>query len=59
MDGDEINVRNREEKAYYLWLNQEKNRILKITNPQKKQVEWSRLFPKWTPDDSYLGGEVF
>jgi hypothetical protein len=35
-----------EERAYRDWERQEKNRILNMSNVQKKQTAWSLLFPQ-------------
>lgn len=59
IDGDEINIRNQEDKAYYLWVKERKAAILSMSNSARKQKEWNKLFPKWVPDDSYLEGNVF
>lgn len=59
IDGDEINIRNQEERAYYLWVKERKAAILSMSNSVRKQEEWNKLFPKWEPDDSYLEGIVF
>ena len=59
IDGDEINIRNKEEEAYYAWVRERKARILKMSNPARRQEEWNKLFPKWVPDDSYLEESIF
>lgn len=43
-----------EEKEYFLWVKEQKNRILNMSNVKEKQKAWSLLFPKWEQDDSYL-----
>lgn len=48
-----------EDRAYSKWEREEKNRILRIPNQQRKQEEWRRLFPTHEPDDSYLQGNIF
>lgn len=59
IDGDEINIRNKEERAYFAWVRERKAQILKMSNPARRQEEWNKLFPKWVQDDSYLEGDVF
>lgn len=59
MDTDTLNLIHKEESQYYKWVNEEKNRILRMTNTERKQKEWSLLFPKMVHDDSYLMGNVF
>ena len=59
IDGDEVNIRIREEKAYYAWLKKRSVEVRKITNPSRRQEEWNKLFPKWVPDDSYLEGGIY
>ena len=59
-DIDYYNEVNRENRQYTEWEKHEKNRIMRMTNTKKKQVEWSKLFtPKTAPDDSYLAGGVY
>lgn len=59
MDADDVNTINAEEKAYRQWVWKERRRILKMTNPVRKQEAWNKLFPPFTMDDSYLEGDVF
>ena len=47
-DIDTINEIGREEQIYNAWVREEKNRILKISNSQRKQTEWSKLFAQPT-----------
>jgi len=48
-----------EERAYRDWERQEKNRILNMSNVQKKQEAWRQLFPQVTHSDDYLFGNVY
>lgn len=49
-----------EDKQYYAWEREQKNRILNIVNPIRKMEEWKRVFgTKQEPDDSYLEGNIF
>ena len=43
-----------EDRAHSKWEREEKNRILRIPNQQRKQEEWKKLFPPYTQDDSWL-----
>lgn len=43
-----------EESAYRKWERAEKNRILAMTNQQKKRDAWSKLFPVMVLDDAWL-----
>lgn len=55
-----INTINAEEKAYQLWERETKNRILAITNPERRQALWTKLFGvKEELDDSYLLGNIY
>ena len=45
-DEDSANTVALEEKHYQQEVTERKNQILKMTNPQKKQIEWAKLFPK-------------
>jgi hypothetical protein len=47
-----------EESAYKKWERERKAQILAMTNPQRKQEEWRKLFPIMTLDDSYLDTNV-
>ena len=46
MDIDTITQINAEERQYQQWLRDERNRILRMTNPVRKQIEWNRVHPK-------------
>ena len=46
MDIDTITQINAEERQYQQWLRDERNRILRITNTVRKQIEWNRVHPK-------------
>lgn len=60
MDGDEINIRNYEERAYQAWVRQRKSEILSMSNPKRKQEEWNKLFPPFVSDDDWmLEAEIF
>lgn len=48
LDGDEVNIRNKEERGYNKWEREQKNRILNINNVKRKVEAWRSLFP--TPD---------
>ena len=37
---------NEEDRLVRAWEKEERNRILRMSNPKKKQVEWNLLFPK-------------
>lgn len=55
-----INTLIAEDKAYYKWERELKNRILNIVNPQRRQDEWKKNFGTvQEPDDSYLEGNIF
>lgn len=55
-----INTINAEEKAYQIWERETKNRILAVTNPERRQALWTKLFGiKEEPDDSYLLGNIY
>lgn len=51
---DTIMEMQAEERAYRTWEREEKNRILALTNTQKKQTLWSKLFPPFQSDDSWM-----
>lgn len=40
---NDVHAENQQVQA---WEQSEKNRILKMTSPQKKQLAWKELFPK-------------
>ena len=48
MDIDTLNQISREERGYREWEREQKNRILSMSNVQKKQLAWNDLFPKPT-----------
>lgn len=60
-DIDTYNQMIKEEKQVKDWEKSERSRILKITNPTRKQKEWSRVFPPVEKrDDSYiLNGVIY
>lgn len=43
-----------EEQAYRTWVKDKKNHILNMADSQKKQTAWSKLFPPFHSDDSWL-----
>lgn len=45
LDGDEVNTRNQEERAYFKWEREQKNRILNMSNVARKVKAWRALFP--------------
>ncbi len=47
-DEDTANTVHRENMAYSIYEKEERNRILAMTNPKRKQEAWSILFPKTT-----------
>lgn len=49
---DDINTLNKEEQAYKSWEKEEKNRIIRMTDPEKKQAAWNTLFPKLAIEDN-------
>lgn len=60
LDPDDINLIAKEDRQYRQWEQEQKNRILRMHNPDRKIAEWKRLFgTKEEPDDSYLEGNVF
>lgn len=55
-----INTLIAEDKKYYQWEREQKNRILNIYNPTRRTEEWKRMFGiVQAPDDSYLAGNIF
>ena len=54
MDLYTIQEMQQEERAYTVWERDQKNHILAMSNSQKKQVAWNKLFPKMERDDSYI-----
>jgi len=55
LDEDMVNELVAEDKAYRKWEREEKNRILRMHNPDNKRKAWDKLFPK--PDYSGLTEE--
>lgn len=47
-DVDTFNQITVEERGYREWEREQKNRILSMSNVQKKQVLWRQLFPQPT-----------
>ena len=58
-DADTVNEILAEQRQYEAWQTKEKNRILAMSNVEKKQAAWRSLFPKWVSDDSYLAGGIY
>jgi hypothetical protein len=59
-DPDTINEVKAEERAYYQWLREMKNKVLAIHNPQRRQEVWrEKIGVRSEPDDQYLLGNVF
>lgn len=55
-----VNTLIAEDKKYYRWEREQKNRILTIFNPTRRMEEWKKYFGvKQEPDDSYLLGNIF
>ena len=49
-----------EDRQYYAWVREQKNRILAIYNTTRKMEEWKKYFGTVRePDDSYLLGNIF
>lgn len=46
-----------EERGYKKWEQEQKNRILRMTNPKRKQEEWNKLFPIMQLDNDYLNSK--
>lgn len=60
LDEDAVNTLVAEESAYQIWAQEQKNRILRMYNTDRKIAEWKRLFgTKEEPSDDYLLGDVF
>ena len=51
---DTIQEMQREERAYTEWEREQKNRILAMSNLQKKQTAWNKLFPKMERSDDWM-----
>lgn len=45
-DRDTYNYIEAEERGYDKWFREQKNRILRMTNTERKQKEWNKLNPK-------------
>lgn len=45
-DEDEVNLQNKENWEYLKWEREQKNHILSMTNTNRKQEEWRKLFPQ-------------
>jgi hypothetical protein len=53
-DADDVNTVIAEDKIYTQWEREEKNRILAMSNVQRKQSAWNKLFPKVEGSDDWL-----
>jgi hypothetical protein len=58
-DESSANEVKAEEREYEAWQIREKNRILAMSNMQKKQSAWSKLFSPTKQTDDYLLGNIF
>ena len=58
-DEDSANTVVLEERAYQIWVREEKNRILNMTDSRRKMEAWRKLFPQVVMSDDYLSGNVF
>jgi hypothetical protein len=58
-DADSARDAKVEEKAYQTWEREQKNIILGMSNVQKKQSMWNKLFTPTVLTDEYLEGTVF
>ena len=43
------NLVAKEEQQVQKEINERKSQVIKMTNPAKRQIEWSKLFPKDLP----------
>lgn len=60
MDEDDVNTLNAEDRKQQREERALKNKILSISNEQRKQEEWHKHFPPVREqDDSYLEGDIF
>lgn len=48
LDADDVNTMNKEESGYRSWEREQKNRILNMSNVERKVKAWRAIFP--TPD---------
>ena len=48
-----------EDKAYTRWEREIKNKILSMSNPEKKQAMWDTYFHRFEHSDDYLDGNIF
>jgi hypothetical protein len=58
-DEDDVNTIIAEHRAYKAWEREQKNKILDMTNSQRKQQLWSQLFTPTRMTDDYLAGNLF
>lgn len=49
LDEDMANTINAEDRAYTEWEHEQKNRILRMPDEKRKQVEWNKIFIKNKP----------
>lgn len=54
MDEDTLTQIQNEERVYYTWERETKNRILAMANTEKKQKLWSKYFPRVEHDDRWM-----
>lgn len=50
-DYDYYNLVAKENQQQREWEQSERNRILRMTSPKRKQIEWNHLYPKLQADD--------
>jgi hypothetical protein len=58
-DEDSVKDIKAEERAYTLWEREQKNRIFAMSNVQRKQAAWNKLFPQVEHSDDYLNGLIY
>jgi hypothetical protein len=58
-DEKSANQAKLEERQYQQWEREIKNKILSMSNPERKREIWRTYFPVMTLDDSYLMGNIF
>jgi hypothetical protein len=59
IDADSVKDIKAEERAYQIWVKDEKNRILSMTDSRRKQEAWKLLFSQMVMSDDYLSGSIF
>lgn len=50
-DEDSANAVAKENQQQREWEQSERNRILRMSNPKRKQEAWSKLYPKLAVDN--------